>query len=94
MPNPIAARYRARDGREHRVVVGRCPDGRWRVLDIAGGTTVVVETLTAPDDRAAQAHALARDYAAEQQAFALGLRDDPLPRPQTTGAAASVARAG
>ena len=62
------------------------------MLDIAGSVTVV-ETLSAPDDRAAQAHALARDYAAEQQAFGLGLRDDPLPRPQMSGAAATGARA-
>ena len=93
MPNPIAGRYRSRDGREHRVTVGRGPDGCWRVLDVAGSVTIV-ETLDTPEDRAAQAYALARDYAAEQQAFGLGLRDDPLPRPQMTVAAATGARVG
>src|SRR4051812_33753763 len=80
MPTPIVARYRARDGTEHRVVVRGGPDKRWRVLDIAQ-TTTVVETIGGNDDRRAQADALARDYAAEQQAFHLGLRDNPLPRP-------------
>ncbi len=88
-PGPIAGSYRCR---ERRVAVGRCRDGRWRVLDIAGSATVV-ETLSAPEDRVAEAHALARDYAAEQLAFGLGLRGDPLPRPQTSGAAATAARA-
>ena len=41
---------------------------------------IVVETLTGHDDRLAQAEALARDYAAEQEAYHHGLRDnDPLP---------------
>jgi hypothetical protein len=81
MPNLTSARYRARDGTHHLVTLGRTPEGRWRVLDTASGTTVVVETLTGHDDRRAQAHALALDYAAEQQAFQLGLRaHDPLPK--------------
>jgi hypothetical protein len=71
------ARYRARDGTEHRIVVRHGPQRRWRVLDIAD-TAIVVETLT-DDDRLAQAQALGRDYAAEQQAFQLGLRENPLP---------------
>ena len=79
MPNTVTARYRARHGDEHLVVVERTPEGRWRVLDIAGEDTIVVETLTGHDDRLAQAEALARDYAAEQDAYHQGLRDnDPL----------------
>jgi len=79
MPHPVTARYRARDGTEHLVTVARTPQGGWHVLDVAGGTTFVIETLSG-EDRHAQAHALARDYAAEQQAFQLGLRaTDPLP---------------
>jgi hypothetical protein len=81
MPNPVTARYRARDDTDHLVSVDRTSEGRWRVLDTAGGTSVVVETLTGHDDRQAQARAVALDYAAEQQAFQLGLRDHhPLPR--------------
>jgi hypothetical protein len=80
MHHPVTARYCARDGTEHVVSVARALDGRWRVLDTVAGTAVVVETLTGDDDRAAQAQALARDYADEQQAFHLGLRADaPLP---------------
>lgn len=92
MPDPVAAGYRARDGSEHRVIVRRMPADRWHVLDIAASTTVV-ETLNASDDGAAQAQALAHDYAAEQQAFQLGLRDDPLPRPRRTCAATTAGRA-
>ena len=44
--------------------------------------TLVVETLTGHDDRLAQAEALARDYAAEQQAYHHGQRlENPLPKP-------------
>jgi hypothetical protein len=83
MPYPLTARYRARDGTDHLVSVRRSPEGRWRVLDTAADSATVVETLTGHDDRQAQAQALARDYAAEQQAFQLGLRaHDPLPNPQ------------
>ena len=77
------ARYRARDGTEHRVTAGRTPEGRWCVLDTVADRVTVVETLTGHDDRQAQARAVALDYAAEQQAFQLGLRDHhPLPRRQ------------
>jgi hypothetical protein len=79
MSHPVTARYRAADGGEHEVVVERTPEGRWRVLDVADADVAIVETLTGHDDRHAQAEALARDYAAEQQAFQVGLRDDPLP---------------
>jgi hypothetical protein len=52
------------------------------VLDTSAETATVVETLTGHDDGHAQARALAHDYAAEQQAYQLGLRGyDPLPRP-------------
>ena len=81
MPHPVTARYRATDGGEHQVVVQRTREGRWRVLDVADSDVAVVETLTGHDDRLAQAEALARDYASEQRAFQVGLRDDPLPSP-------------
>jgi hypothetical protein len=81
MPNLTVARYRARDGTRHRVIVRRTAEGRWRVIDVTGSETLVVETLTGHDDGLAQAQALARDYATEQQAFHAGLRDDPLQRP-------------
>jgi hypothetical protein len=85
MPDTVTPSYRARDGTEHHVIVGRTPEGRWRVLDTAADTAIVVETLTGHDDRQAQAQALALDYAAEQQAFELGLREhDPLPKRRTT----------
>ena len=77
----ITTHYRARDGTEHRVSARRTPDGRWEVHDITDHATIVVETLTGHDDRLEQAQALAADYAAEQQAYADGRRDDdPLPR--------------
>jgi glucose dehydrogenase len=83
MADRVIARYRARDGTDHRVLVQRAPDGRWHVLDRADGRTRVVEVLTGHDDRAAQAEALARDYAAEQHAYSQGRRPhDPLPQPR------------
>ena len=91
MPNRVTARYRARDGTEHVVLVDRTPEGRWQVLDRAGGDTLVVETLTGHDDRLAQAEALARDYAAEQQAYHDGERlEDPLPRPRAAARRGAV----
>jgi hypothetical protein len=81
MPKLALAHYRARDGTEHLVSAARTSEGRWCVLDMTAGTAIVVETLTGHDDRRAQAQALALDYAAEQQAFQLGLRaHDPLPK--------------
>jgi hypothetical protein len=82
MPDPFsAARYRARDGTEHQVLVERSAAGRWRVLDAVDDDAIVVDTLTGQNDRLDQAAALARDYAAEQQAHHDGARlDDPLPR--------------
>jgi hypothetical protein len=78
----ITARYRAREGTEHHVLARRTAEGRWQVLDRATGRTRVVETLTGHDDRLAHAEALARDYAAEQQAYHDGGRlEDPLPQP-------------
>jgi hypothetical protein len=86
MPDPVtAARYRTRDGTEHQVLVERGPDGRLRVLDAADDDddAIVVDTLSCRDDRLDQAAALARDYAAEQQAHHDGQRrDDPLPKHQ------------
>ena len=82
MPERAAAHYRTRDGTEHVVLTYRTPEGRWQVLDRANGDTLVVETLTGHDDRLAQAEALARDYAAEQQAYHHGQRlENPLPKP-------------
>jgi hypothetical protein len=76
MPHPATARY----GTEHLVSAARTPEGHWCVLDSATDAAIVVETLTGHDDRKAQAQALALDYAAEQQAFQIGLRDHhPLP---------------
>ena len=93
MPDRTAARYRARDGTEHVVLTRRTPEGRWQVLDRAAGDTLLVETLTGHDDRLAQAEALARDYAAEQQAYHDGDRlEDPLPRPQPQPARSSHGR--
>jgi hypothetical protein len=81
MPNTVTARYRARDGDEHLVAIERAAEQRWRIIDIAGAQTMLVEELAPPEDRRAQAVALARDYAAEQEAFHTGLRlSDPLPR--------------
>ena len=81
MPKLALARYRARDGTHHLVSVDRTPEGRWCVLDTVAECAIVVETLTGHDDRQAQAQALARDYAEEQQAFQLGRRAyDPLPK--------------
>jgi hypothetical protein len=87
MPPPrVAARYRARDGIEHHVIVYRTPAGRWRILDAVGEDAIIVETLTGFDDRLGQAEALARDYAGEQQLHHDGERpDDPLPRLRPLG---------
>ena len=83
MPDRAIAGYRTRDGTDHVVLVGLTQEGRWQVLDRADHQAGVVETLTGPDDRAAQAEALARDYAAEQQAYHDGERlEDPLPAPR------------
>src|SRR4051812_10386651 len=74
-------RYRSL-GQWHEVLVTRDPCGRWQILDATRSELVVVETLTGHDDRLDQALAVARDYAAEQNAFQHGSRDDdPLPRP-------------
>ena len=84
MTDPVTAgRYRARDGTEHRVLAERSPEGRWQVLDATPAGSTIVDTLAGHDDRLDQATALARDYAAEQQAYHDGQRlDDPLPRTQ------------
>jgi hypothetical protein len=81
MPDTVTARYRARDGDEHLVAVEHAAAQRWRVIDIARAQTVLVEELADPEDRRAQAEALARDYATEQDAFHHGLRlSDPFGR--------------
>lgn len=74
------------------MLVTRDPSGRWQVVDAAGSNIVIVETLTGHDDRLDQALALARDYAAEQQAYQDGRREsDPLPRPSMTNDAREAA---
>ena len=87
----VAGRYRAA-WRLHEVLVCRDPAGRWQILDTGGPATVVVETLTGHDDRLDQALAVARDDAAEQQAFRDGTREsDPLPRVLTIDLARETA---
>src|SRR3954451_12517003 len=77
----LVARYRARGGAKHLVVVQRAARQRWRVVDIGPEKSTVVDVLRAAGDRLAQAHALALDYAREKQAYHAGVRpDDPLPR--------------
>ena len=71
-------------GFQRDVLVVRDPAGRWQVVDSDGERLTLVETLTGHDDRLDQAIALARDYAAQQQAYHDGRRDgDPLPRSST-----------
>ncbi len=80
----VGGRYRSRY-QSHEVLVTRDSDGRWQVVD-AAGSEFIVETLTGHDDRLDQALALARDYAAEQQAYQDGRREsDPLPRRSVNG---------
>jgi hypothetical protein len=87
----VGGRYRS-PWEWHEVLVTRDPTGRWQVVDAAGAAIVVVETLTGHDDRLDQALALARDYAAEQQAYRDGRREsDPLPRPSTVNDALKMA---
>jgi hypothetical protein len=77
----VGGRYTSPSG-AHEVVVVRDGDGRWQVVDRAATDLTLVETLTGHDDRFEQAIAVADDYAAQQQAFHDGRReDDPLPRP-------------
>ncbi len=80
MSNPhVTARYKATGG-WHEVLLARDQVGRWQVLDAAGLSLRLVETLTGHDDRLLQAQALARDYAEQQAAYHDGAReDDPLP---------------
>jgi len=87
----VAGHYRSAWER-HEVLVIRDASGRWQVVDAASSDIVVVETLTGHDDRLDQALALARDYAAEQQAYQDGRREsDPLPRPSMIDAAREAA---
>lgn len=87
----VGGRYRSQC-EWHVVLVTRDPFGRWQVVDTARSEIVVVETLTGHDDRLDQAIALARDYAAEQQAYRTGRREfDPLPRPSTVDDAIELA---
>ena len=86
----VGGRYRS-SFESHEVLVTRDPAGRWQVVDTAGSQVVVVETLTGHDDRLDQALALARDYAAEQQAYRDGGREsDPFPPASSFGKALDV----
>jgi len=77
----VGGRYISPSG-AHEVVVVRDRNGRWQVVDRGATDLTLVETLTGHDDRFDQAIAVADDYAAQQQAFHDGSReDDPQPRP-------------
>jgi hypothetical protein len=76
--NPTNLTYVEPDGTEHRVTVIH-HKRRMHVVDATASTRRPVETLMFPDTMAS-AWALARDYATQQQAYQVGLReDDPLP---------------
>lgn len=66
MPNPIVTHYRDAKGVHHDIVVRKADDGAWGVLDMSVRDTKLIETL--PGEGRAQAEAVARDYAAEQEA--------------------------
>ena len=88
-PVHVVAGYKS-GGRDHVVLVRRDTVGRWQVLDRAGARTRLVETLHGHDDRLAQAVALARDYARQQQAFHDGDRlESPLPERSASASAGS-----
>ena len=67
MPNPDPIRYRDRTtGAWHEVIV-RNSAGAWEIVDNTPSETRTVDTLTEHGDGRAQAEAVARDYAAQQQ---------------------------
>jgi hypothetical protein len=76
--------YTEPDGTRHLITVRRVRRAWW-VLDISDQAQVIVDAVGYPDSLDA-AWALAEDYAVQQQAWRLGLReDDPLPRPLALG---------
>ena len=67
MPNPDPTRYRdSTTGAWHEVIV-RNSAGAWEIVDRTPLETRTVDTLTEHGDGRAQAEAVARDYAAQQQ---------------------------
>jgi hypothetical protein len=67
MPNPSPIRYRDTTGAWHQVIVRQSAGGAWEIVDRTPTRAQTVETLTEHGDGRAQAEALARDYAAQQQ---------------------------
>ena len=68
MPNPTSIRYRdSATGAWHEVIARESASGAWEIIDRTPSETRTVETLTEPGDGRAQAEAVARDYAAQQQ---------------------------
>lgn len=69
MPNPVTVtHYRDAEGIAHDVAVEKGSQGRWRIVDIAGDTSVLIEELTGIDDGEAQAEAVAHDHASDRAA--------------------------
>ena len=67
MPNPDPIRYRdSTTGVWHEVIV-RQSAGAWEIIDRTPTETRTVDTLSEHGDGRAQAEAIARDYAAQQQ---------------------------
>jgi hypothetical protein len=67
MPNPDPIRYRDTTGAWHEVIVRQGAGGAWEIVDRTPTHARTVETLTEQGDGRAQAEAIARDYAAQQQ---------------------------
>ena len=68
MPNPDPIRYRdSTTGVWHEVIVRQSASGAWEIVDRTPTETRTVDTLTEHGDGRAQAEAIARDYAAQQQ---------------------------
>jgi hypothetical protein len=84
----LAISYRARSRRNREVLIAVDDLGEWAVYDTpAGGTGKtgrLVDRLAGHDERLLQALALQAEYAADQQAYSAGRREehltpDPLP---------------
>jgi hypothetical protein len=87
----VCGRYAGPDG-QREVAVARDATGRWLVADHGRDHALLVEILTGHDDRLDQAIAVARDYAAQKQAYHDGRReDDPRPRSNVLDVAPSAA---
>ena len=80
MPNPDPIRYRdSTTGAWHEVIV-RNSAGAWEIIDNTPTETRTVDTLTEHGDGRAQAEAIARDYAAQQQQHATPRRASRRPK--------------